>query len=235
MKKILIILGMLFLPLLVSAQWQLSVKVLLEGALLPTGETMRAELNRPAWPLLAKTFPNKSIPANAVDKIEIELRKSENPALVLTSEPAWLMSDGSIRDFVTGSRSFVSFSGLANGNEYYIGIRHRNHLPIISAQKFRVTAQPITIDFTNPAAIAGGGCQTNTQKACLCAGNISSANNPTEEINAVDWFMLQKAQRKPQSAYAYQIEDLNLDGYVDEKDTPLLQKNNQFLRKVVLP
>ena len=50
-----------------------------------------------------------------------------------------MLSDGSVVDLDGSSQ--VKFNGIVPGN-YYIVIRHRNHLPIMSAN-------PVNLSFTN--------------------------------------------------------------------------------------
>jgi hypothetical protein len=71
-----------------------------------------------------------SIPnANVVDWVLVELRTGTASSTKVETQPAFLLKDGSIVD-VNGS-SDVSFS--ASANSYYIVIRHRNHLAVISS------------------------------------------------------------------------------------------------------
>ena len=65
---------------------------------------------------------------NIVDWVLVELRSTYNGASV-GRRAAFLTSDGTIVD-TTGS-SPVLFNGLSDGN-YYIVIRHRNHLAVMS-------------------------------------------------------------------------------------------------------
>lgn len=64
-----------------------------------------------------------------VDWVVLELRTSTSPSLVLYSRSALLRRDGSIVD-VDGS-SPVQFTAAASS--YHLGIRHRNHLGVMTA------------------------------------------------------------------------------------------------------
>jgi len=125
-----------------------------------------------------------AIPANVTDWILVELRDAVTPTTVMATRAAFLLKDGTITDL--DGVSPLRFKSAAAGN-YFIAVRHRNHLGIRNAasQAFAVEANT-TFDFTalqanayqngaissNPAmaAVSGG-------KFALWAGNASSNNN----------------------------------------------------------
>jgi hypothetical protein len=85
-----------------------------------------------------------SIPnADIVDWVLIELRS--DLTTVESKRAAFLKSDGTIVD-VNGS-SPVIFNGISEGN-YYIVIRHRNHLSIMSASAVALSGTSSLYDFT---------------------------------------------------------------------------------------
>ena len=65
-----------------------------------------------------------------VDWVLVELRTGTAAGTKVATRAAFLKSDGTIVD--TDGTSPVQFTGLSAGN-YYIVIRHRNHLAIMSA------------------------------------------------------------------------------------------------------
>ena len=81
-----------------------------------------------------------------VDWVMVELRNSANPATVVATRSALIQRDGDIVD-VNGT-SPVSFNNLAAGN-YYISVRHRNHLSVMTANTVAVSSTTPLVDFTS--------------------------------------------------------------------------------------
>ncbi len=158
-----------------------------------------------------------------VDWILVELRASNNSSAIVQSRAALLQRDGDIVD-VDGS-SPVLFDVDPN-SAYYLAIRHRNHLGIMSKYSLIGNSSSVlTIDFTNPfQSIYGqyGGLYIGN-KQVLWAGNgnidgavifqggsndpnevfydiLTSPFNPNSLINHID--------------HGYFSTDYNLDGDV---------------------
>jgi hypothetical protein len=81
-----------------------------------------------------------------VDWVFIELRDKNNNKLVKHTRSALLQRDGDIVD-VDGV-SPICFQGLTD-NQFYIVIRHRNHLGVMTANAKILTTQGIDVDFSN--------------------------------------------------------------------------------------
>jgi hypothetical protein len=80
-----------------------------------------------------------------VDWVFVELRSSADPAVVVATRAALIQRDGDIVD--TDGVSPVKFSGYAY-DDYYVSIRHRNHLGARSAGVLKLTAATTAVDFT---------------------------------------------------------------------------------------
>ena len=80
-----------------------------------------------------------------VDWVLLELRDPLTPALVLASRAALLQRDGDIVD-VNGIDP-VTFNGTTPGN-YYLAVRHRNHLGIMTTSALAMSPMTPMIDFT---------------------------------------------------------------------------------------
>ena len=112
------------------------LKIYLEGAYNQSTDNMSSVINN-VIPLTSPFSENprkiQNVPSNIVDWVLIELRSDINgPAVALYS--ALLHSDGRIVDGTThGIRMNVS------PGEYYIIVKHRNHIPIISSEKVNLT------------------------------------------------------------------------------------------------
>ncbi len=82
-----------------------------------------------------------------VDWVFVELRDSFNPSIIVDSRAALLQRDGDIVD-VDGV-SPVLF-GQVNPGSYYVAVRHRNHLGVMSMNALPLSATTTTVDFRNP-------------------------------------------------------------------------------------
>ncbi|MEQ8518280.1 MAG: hypothetical protein RLN79_13390 [Cytophagales bacterium] len=141
---------------------------------------------------------NKVVPVTAVDSIKIYLRSGLSGTLV-DSSSAWLMSDGSIRDYVTGDSAYAVFTNAAFGN-YYIVLKHRNHIEIQSNSAVSLSNVPnaVPFDFTNSANIyGGGGYKIIGASAVVAAGN----SNEDGEVNALDYSEVLNAQNPLTQGY----------------------------------
>ncbi len=95
-----------------------------------------------------------SIPANSTDWILVELRTNPWASSKVAARAGFLKNDGSVTDIdgTTGLR----FPGVAYGN-YYVVIKHRNHLAIMSAATVTLNGGSALYDFTTGSAKAYGG------------------------------------------------------------------------------
>jgi hypothetical protein len=84
-----------------------------------------------------------SIPSGVVDWILVQLRS--NTTTTIATRAALLKSDGSVVDL--DGASPVGFAGVPEGN-YYIVVRHRNHLAIMSAVTWALSGSSSLYDFT---------------------------------------------------------------------------------------
>ena len=106
-----------------------------------------------------------NLPADVVDWVLVELRTGTAANTTVGKRAALLKSDGSIVD-IDGS-SQLEFKGVVPGN-YYIVVRHRNHLAIMSAN-------PVTLSFTNSSLYDFSTAQTQaygTEPMADLGGNV---------------------------------------------------------------
>ncbi len=82
-----------------------------------------------------------------VDWVFVELRDSFNPSIVVDSRAALLQRDGDIVD--VDGLSPVLFSQV-NPGSYYVAVRHRNHLGVMTLTALSLTPTTTTVDFRNP-------------------------------------------------------------------------------------
>lgn len=104
-----------------------------------------------------------SIPANIVDWILIELRTGISSSTKIATRAAFIRADGSVVDI--DGVSPVGFPGIPLGT-YYIVVRHRNHLAIMSANPATINGASSLYDFTTSESQAYG----TTPMATLSGG-----------------------------------------------------------------
>ena len=109
-----------------------------------------------------------------VDWVLLELRNADNPAKVEYAIPALLQSDGDVVQAQTFSPG-VTLDGVV-GSRFYVSLRHRNHLGVITATALDLkTVSPASIDFSSPnTAVRGDFARVVTQGiAQLWAGDAN--------------------------------------------------------------
>jgi hypothetical protein len=163
-----------------------------------------------------------------VDWVFLELRSATSPAQVVATRAALLQRDGDITD-VDGV-SPVSFGAAVNAANYYLTIRHRNHLGVqLGAEKLFTRGAVVSVDFTalppegfyahnglSPAQRLVGG------KYVLWAGNgrtdpqlkYNGSNNDRTAILSVVGLATPNA-----IVPGYRLADYNLDGVVKYNGT----------------
>ena len=150
-----------------------------------------------------------------VDWVRVELRSATEPGIVVAATHGLVQRDG---DIVKANGSANLDFGVGAGN-YYIVVRHRNHLGVMSASPIALSGTAVTIDFRNGAT---GTYGTNAQKTvgtqrALFAGNVvrddrlkyaGSANDRDPILTAIGGAV------PTATTPGYRIEDVNLDGTV---------------------
>ena len=84
----------------------------------------------------------------------IQLRTGTDSASTVATRAAFIKSDGSVVD--TGGTGPVKFSTVAAGN-YYIVLRHRNHLAVMTANPVSLNTSSTLYDFTTGTGKYYGG------------------------------------------------------------------------------
>ena len=148
---------------------RLTAKVMLQGALIgTTNGLMRAELRTlSSFPLTtpylsmgsrftrvnnpAETISNAGVLADfgansIVDWVFLELRSASNSSNILSTRSALVQRDGDIVDI--DGVSPVLFEGMTDGN-YFLSVKHRNHLGIMTGQAISITTGNTIVDFTS--------------------------------------------------------------------------------------
>ncbi len=101
----------------------------------------------------ASVFDNASPEDDIVDWVFIELRDANDINLVVQSKSALIQRDGDVVDIDGVSPLRM----VAESTDYFVSIRHRNHLGVMAGEKARLNGiTPTVIDFTsNPNYVLG--------------------------------------------------------------------------------
>jgi len=92
-----------------------------------------------------------AIPQNIVDWVLVELRSSETT--VVETRAAFLKNDGTLVDL--DGTSNIKFPSTPEG-DYYVVIKHRNHLPVMTANKVGINFSPTLYDMRTDITKAYG-------------------------------------------------------------------------------
>ncbi len=150
-----------------------------------------------------------------VDWVLVELRNSATPSTRVASKSALVQRDGDVVG--TDGVSPVSFT-IAPGN-YYVAIRHRNHLGAMTATAQSLTSAPLALNFTTLALSTFG---TNARKdvsgtQVLWTGDVTFNKTLTYVGvgNDRDPILTRVGGTTPNNVVSgYFSEDTNLDGRV---------------------
>jgi hypothetical protein len=208
---------------------RVSIKVFLEGAY-AGGGSMRTSLNDAGIIPTAQPYNTSpwnysgtehvgSIPPGVVDWVLVQLRFGQTATVA--TRAAFLKSNGSIVD-LDGS-SALAFSGILPGN-YYIVIRHRNHLAVMSAHAVVLGGLSATYDFTT-----GSNKYFGTTSAAkdvgsgvwgMIAGNADNSDQSCLEsdLNVIKAGILEGAS-------GYLLADIDMDGDVFPSDFAMSKLN----------
>ena len=218
--------------------------VLLQGAMLSNGggNLMRDDLrnknlvpnNEPYTGLInfthiggggetvSNTVLNKMGNDAIVDWVFVELRSADDPTQIVATQSALLQKDGQVKD--TDGVSDLTFN--VPPNNYYLAIRHRNHLGIMSENPLVLSGTTTEMDFTPSIQMTYGNYAqvllTNGKRA-MWAGNVNASNEvifqgSNNDANAVFFKVLTAGNNGlNQVNYVYEgyhMEDVEMDGQV---------------------
>ncbi|MEB4593532.1 hypothetical protein VSS37_21320 [Candidatus Thiothrix sp. Deng01] len=214
----------------------INIKAFLQGAYETTTSLMRDSLRSANLIPLAQPYADlgytgaetttasilNTSGANApVDWVLVELRDKANPITRLAAKAALLQRDGDVVDAATGSNALV-FANTASGN-YFIALRHRNHLGIMSAAPIALSSIPRLLNFASPTqAVYGQDIRIQQGSIRLLpTGDVNHDNRlitegPGNDKNAILSTVVTSAAN-PTAHINYQLvgynpADLNLDG-----------------------
>ncbi|MBI4535217.1 MAG: right-handed parallel beta-helix repeat-containing protein [Ignavibacteriae bacterium] len=197
-----------------------SVKAFLEGPYDDVDDDMTKGLNDAGT--LDEHFAGKQIPAQAIDSITVEIRDEATAAssTIRRFQPAWLLTDGSIRNFEDTTRSYLEF--VAPLGDYYVVVWHRNHLGIMTAAiQSLADAVPTAYDFSTSMSQAYG--LTPMIAVGSRFGMIAGDGNGDGGVDALDRNITWLGQN---GTAGYLGADFNLDGGADAIDVNTIWRLN---------
>ncbi|MBL0129111.1 MAG: M36 family metallopeptidase [Flavobacteriales bacterium] len=151
-----------------------------------------------------------------VDWVHVQLRSSATPGTILATRCALVQRDGDVVD--KDGVSPVSFQA-GNGN-YYVAVKHRNHLGAMTAAAVALTSTATGVDLSSPGtAVYGTEARKSLNgRALLWAGNVLpdavvryiGLNNDRDPILQAIGGSIPTAE----STVGYHREDVNMDGII---------------------
>ncbi|MBK6626039.1 MAG: hypothetical protein IPJ87_00715 [Flavobacteriales bacterium] len=154
---------------------------------------------------------------NVVDWVLVEFHPSAAPQQSILSVPMLLRRGGTIADL---SGTFPFWISIIPGN-YYVVLRHRNHLPVATAAPIAMTADGAshTVDFIAAAGAAYGADATVQlgTKWCLWSGDVNHDGQLkyTGVANDRDPILVAIGGTTPNNTITgYRSQDVNMDGTV---------------------
>jgi hypothetical protein len=199
---------------------RLTAKVFLQGPYNTGTGKMNTTLK--SGGVLASHFGSMPIPGAAVDSVNIEIRDSASAAqaTVRSFAAAWLLSDGSMKLFSDTTKAYVELE--ASLGSYYVVVRHRNHLAVMSSAKAVFATDSTGYDFTTAQTQAyGNGIK---QLAIGVYGLYVGDFNVSGNINAVDFSLSGYLSQSGNAGYLQG--DFNLSGNVNASDGPFALPNS---------
>jgi hypothetical protein len=228
---------------LITKSLSLNLKVFLEGPYTGSGLMNTTLKTNNLIPLSSnKAYPTTvydhytvsniaSIPnSDIVDWVLVELRTGTVGETKVAERAVFLKKDGTIVD-LDGS-SPVTFTGLSAGN-YYVVIRHRNHLAIMSSSALTLSSSSTTsYDFTTSQSQAFG---TDALKLLSGGGYgmIAGDGNHDGFVTSTDFNIFNSKFTSATSGYEYS--DWNLDGFVTSTDFNLFNPNFTAAKQSFVP
>ena len=202
------------------------VKVFLQGPYDVVTHAMQTNLsgNIPAISPYADNRNAGSIPEGITDWVYLELRNTADGEAVY-GRSYLLRNDGYLAED-DGTETDLSLEDAAEG-DYYIIIRHRNHLAVESASAQSLTSTLTTYDFTVNETVDcdkyyGGEAALLENGDPKIYGMFCGDANENGSINATDYLSV-----KGQSgASGYHARDCNMNGDVNATDYLFIKPNS---------
>jgi hypothetical protein len=160
-----------------------------------------------------------SIPSGVTDWVLVEFRTGVANSTIIARKACFIKSNGMIVSL--DGTSLPTITGINSGN-YYIVIRHRNHLAIMSASPASLNAASVLYDFTTSQTQAYGGGMKNVSTGVWgMFGADGDANNSLQSSDYTLW-------RINSGSNGYISSDYDLDNTAQGSDYTLWRINSGF-------
>jgi hypothetical protein len=163
-----------------------------------------------------------SIPQNTVDWVLVELRSTETT--VVETRAAFLKNDGTLVDL--DGTSNIKFPSTPEG-EYYVVIKHRNHLPVMTANKVGIGYNPALYDMRTDLTKAYG----TTAMKDLGGGYFGIFTADTDGSGTVNASDRSNAWNQ-RNLSGYYGTDVDLSGTVNAADRSAVWNNRNITTQV---
>lgn len=148
-----------------------------------------------------------------VDWVLLELRDKNDSTVVLNQKAALLQRDGNIID-ENGNPLFIT---NAKADDYFIAIRHRNHLGAMTMNEIPLSTTPTNIDFSTVQTYGYQALQQIGSTRALWSGDA----NQDDIISATDRSLVWNNRNQ----IGYLNFDANLNGTTDASDRSIIWNN----------
>lgn len=155
------------------------------------------------------------------DVINVELRSATDGSLVFEAQERNIYTNGGIQEISVPS---------IYADDYFIVIKHRNHIETWSASAISFSGGAITYDFSNSQAMAyGNNLKDIGGLFVLYAGDVNQ-----------DWFcdssdLDEVFNNSSVGAQGYLVSDLTGDSWVDSSDLDMVFNNSSIGIQAILP
>lgn len=183
-------------------------------------------INGGGFEFVSNSVLNSSGNDAIVDWVVVELRDQTDPTLIVATKAVLLQKDGDI--VATDGNSPVIFENIISDN-YYIVIKHRNHLGIITDNTHSLSSNATVLDFTTDLSLTKGALNgiaaLPNNKYGLYSGDFDN-NNQVQNADQTGTIL------KIGTA-GYLQADIDLNGQVQNADlqlklTPNIGKGSQY-------
>ncbi len=199
---------------------RVQAKVFLEGPYDAANDNMTTSINS-SIPLISPYTEDArmvgSIPSTITDWVLVQLRSTADGSTV-ASRSTFLRNDGHIVAD-DGTTEYISMD--ANPGDYYIVIRHRNHLAVMSDEVHTLATEGSTLyDFTSGLDKYYGGNAAVLESGVY--GMWAGDPNCSGGVNATDYMTV----KNENGNNGYYDEDCNLSGGVNATDYMVIKPNS---------
>lgn len=156
-----------------------------------------------------------------VDWVLVELRDKNNSSIILNQKAALLQRDGIVID-QNGSPLFMTNAAY---DDYFIAIRHRNHLGVMTLNQFPLSNTPTNINFATVPTYGNLALQQIGSTRALWSGDASQEGIINSVDRSLTW------NQRNQSGYLNS--DVNMSGTTEAADRAMTWNNRN--RSAQLP